>query len=133
MDGKGLVPVLGYTLELIHLTKGWLGVISFSPEDVETLLKGRWMNGGSSIMLKKWRVAFNPETEYFSFRHFWILLPGLPLYLWNEGALKAIGEALGSFIVVDKEVLLSTSRKVCRILVEMDISRGLPETLEIDW
>jgi len=91
------------------------------------------MNVGSSIMLKKWRVAFNPETEYFYFLHFWILLPGMPLYIWNEGALKAIGEALGSFILVDKEVMLSNSCKVCKILFEMDISCGLPETLEIDW
>jgi hypothetical protein len=76
--------------------------------------------------------TFDPETKYFSFRHFWILLPDLPLYLWNEGALKAIGEALGSFIMLDRATLISTTRKVGRILVEMDISHGLPESLEID-
>jgi hypothetical protein len=84
-------------------------------------------------MLKKWRVSFNPETEYFTFQHFWILLLGLPLHMWNEGALKDIGDALGSFISVDRGLLTSPVRKVCRILVEMDISRGLPETLEIEW
>jgi hypothetical protein len=62
------VPVLGYNPELIYLTKGWLGFICRSPEDVELLLKSRWVNGGSSLMLKKWRVAFDPETEFFSYR-----------------------------------------------------------------
>jgi hypothetical protein len=45
-------------------------------------------------MLKIWRVGFDPVSEYFQFRHIWVLLPGLPIQFWNEGALKAIGNEL---------------------------------------
>jgi hypothetical protein len=56
-------------------------------------------------MLKRWRISFDPAQEYFHFRHLWILLPGLPLNLWNKSALMAIGNALGCFICVDDNAL----------------------------
>jgi hypothetical protein len=52
-------------------------------------------------------------------------LPGLPWQFWNEGALQAIGNSLGVFIVVDTEALAAGSRKIGRVLVEMDIHQGL--------
>jgi hypothetical protein len=84
-------------------------------------------------MLKRWRMAFNPESDYFQLRHLWVLLPGLPLHLWNDEALRAIGNSLGKFISLDSPSLLGSSRMMGRVLVEMDLSVGLPETLEIDW
>jgi hypothetical protein len=63
------VPVLGYLPEVIFLTKGWVGIICATPEDAELLLSRNWINGKSSLMLKRWRLAFSPETEYFSVRH----------------------------------------------------------------
>jgi len=84
-------------------------------------------------MIKRWRVAFDPTKKYFSHRHFWVLLPGLPWNLWNEGALWDIGNYLGLFIVVDTESLTTGSRKIGQVLVELDIHQGLPKNLEIDW
>jgi hypothetical protein len=72
-------------------------------------------------------------TEHFQFRHLWVLLPGLPIHLWNAGALRAIGDSLGKFLSLDLTSLESTSRKMGRVLVEMDIHGGLPEVLDIEW
>jgi hypothetical protein len=126
-------PLLGYTPEVLFLTKGWFGIICNSPEDASLLLARRWVIGGGSLMIKRWRVAFDPVTEYFQHRHLWVLLPGLPLHFWNEGALQAIGNSLGNFISVDKSSLSAASRKVGKVLVEMDIHFGLPEVMEIEW
>jgi hypothetical protein len=57
------------------------------------------------LMLNRWCVRFDPTTEYFSFRHLWILLPGLPLQLWNVKALEVIGNELGRFTKVDELAL----------------------------
>jgi hypothetical protein len=84
-------------------------------------------------MLKHWRVAFDPMTKHFQYRHLWVLLPGLPIHLWNEGALQAISDAMGKFIALDNQTLVTPSRKVGRILVELDIHCGLPEVLDIEW
>jgi hypothetical protein len=84
-------------------------------------------------MIKRWRLAFNPESEYFHFRHLWILLPGLPLQFWNKAALEAIGNSLGTFLSIDNSTLTASSRKIGKVLVEMDVHGGLPELLEIEW
>jgi len=55
------------------------------------------------------------------------------LYLWNEGALTAIGNNIGNFIMVDKKNLESAQRKVTKVLVEMDVHLGMPETMEVEW
>jgi hypothetical protein len=126
-------PILGYSSEVIFLAKGWLGFICRSPEDTVILLATRWLFGASSIMLKRWRVSFDPDTDYFPQRHLWVLLPGLPLHFWNEGALRAIGDALGTFISLDFVALKAPYRKVGKVLVELDIHGGFPEAIDIEW
>jgi len=59
--------MLGYATKLMKLSKGWCGVICRSLDDVENILAQRWLNGDSSFMIRKWRVSFNPETEYFTY------------------------------------------------------------------
>jgi hypothetical protein len=61
------LPVLGYVPEVYFLTKGWIGFLCNYLEDVAILIDAKWVNGNNSIMLKRWWVAFNPETKYFSF------------------------------------------------------------------
>jgi hypothetical protein len=68
-------PILGYIPQLTFLEKGWLGFLCRTPEDVVTLLASRWIFGASSIMLKRWRLSFDPHSEYFTKRHLWVLLP----------------------------------------------------------
>lgn len=68
-------------------------------------------------MLKRWRLGFNSEIEYFSHRHVWVLFPSLPLNLWNLTALTAIGNLLGCFLKVDELGLKSSDRRMARVLV----------------
>jgi hypothetical protein len=127
------LPLLGYSPEVLYLKKGWLGFVCRDPDDATQLLSSFWVFGGSSLMLKRWRMAFSPDSDYFQLRHLWVLLPGLPLHFWNEEAIQAIGNSLGRFIAHDSSSLTGSSRKLGRVLVEMDISTGLPENLEIEW
>lgn len=86
-----------------------------------------------SLMLKRWRLGFNPATESFGLRHLWVLLPGLPLQFWNLQALERIGASLGRFLKVDTKQLEASDRRLAKIYVEVDVQVGLPEVLEIDW
>jgi hypothetical protein len=128
-----MVPVIGYVPNMYSLSKGWIGFLCRSPEDVATLLNFFWVDDTNSLMIKRWRLAFNPDTEFFPFRHIWILLPGLPWYLWNVGALKATGNSLGKFIMTDERSLSSFVPKVGKVMVETDVQKGLPATSEIEW
>jgi hypothetical protein len=82
-------------------------------------------------MVKRWRVNFDPAQDYFSNRHLWVLLPGLPLHFWHEKALEAIGNILRKFICVDLRALKANDRRICIVLVEIDIHSSLLESLEI--
>jgi hypothetical protein len=61
--------VLGYVPEVHILQKGWLGFIFKNPKDTVGILETLWGFGGGSLMLKRWRIGFNPTTEYFSYIH----------------------------------------------------------------
>jgi hypothetical protein len=62
-----------------------------------------------------------------------VLLPGLPLQLWNKRALEALGNDLGRFIAVDEQALKSPDKRLCKVLVEINLHAGLSETIEIEW
>jgi hypothetical protein len=124
VGGFDLEASLGYLPELIFLTKGWFGILCKCPEDTNLLLDQKCILGRNSLMLKRWRLAFNPDTEYFQLRHIWVLLPGLPLQFWNEDALVAIGNSLGSFLALELDLLSASYRKIGKIMVELDVHRG---------
>jgi hypothetical protein len=127
------IPLLGYSPKILKLQQGWLGFIFRKPEDSVLILERFWAYDEGSLMLKRWRLGFKPSSEFFSHRHLWVLLPDLPLQLWNQQALELIGSAIGRFLRLDPSTLSASDRKMARIYVEMDIQTGLPEILEIDW
>jgi len=55
------------------------------------------------------------------------------LFLWNEGALREIGNALGKFILIDPSTFESFVRKMGKILVGIDVHDGLPKAIDIEW
>jgi hypothetical protein len=124
---------LGYCPEVYFLPKGWLGFMFKIPEDSELVLNTFWSFDGGRLMLKRWHLSFNPSFEYFSFRHIWVLLLSFPLQLWNMKAMEAVGNSLGRFLKIEECDLLSSNKKMAKILVEIDIHGGLSEVLEIEW
>jgi len=53
--------------------------------------------------------------------------------LWNREAFVDIREDLGMFLHVDLEVLKGKDRQVGKILVEMDILKGILTDIKIEW
>jgi hypothetical protein len=58
-------PLLGYTPETMIQTRGWYCFIFNSPKDSMRILQATWVLKGGSLMLKIWRVGFDPAIEYF--------------------------------------------------------------------
>jgi hypothetical protein len=77
---------------------------------------------------------FNPTMNYFQLCHLWVLLPNLPLQLWN--GMEIYGgdrELFRYFHIFGQATLSAPNRKLGKILVEMDIHGGLLEHIEIEW
>jgi hypothetical protein len=44
-----------------------------------------------------------------------------------------VASSLGRFIAVDEVALVAPDKRICKVLVEIDIHAGLPETIELEW
>jgi hypothetical protein len=100
---------------------------------VERIPNEVWLCGNDNLMIKRWTHLFNPEKEFSRFQHLWVLMSGCPLAFWNLEAFKAMGDALGKFLHVDLTQMSGQDRRIGKILVEIDLQKGLPEFLEIEW
>jgi hypothetical protein len=67
-------------------------------------------------MLKRWSLSFNPATNISAFRHIWVLLPSLPLQMWNIKALEAVGNAIGRFLKIEEADLHSMDKRMEKVL-----------------
>lgn len=73
-------------------------------------------------MLKLWFYVFDPNTKRLHLRHLWVHLSSFPLEIRNRPAFEAVGN--------HKRVM---DKRFEKILVEIDMSLGLFEQLEIEW
>jgi len=44
-----------------------------------------------------------------------------------------VAKNLGRFIAVDEVALTALDKRICKVLVEIDIHAGLPKTIELEW
>lgn len=84
-----------------------------------------------SLSLKPWHQAFNPATETFDKVPMWVRLPNLPLHFWFESCLEAFGNSLGEFLMIDEGFSNLLHSTYARMLVEMEVSKSLPEEISI--
>jgi len=115
------------------MTRGWFGFRFKKSKDTSLILNQCWFLDGGSFNLKRWQVRFDSTQEYFCLCHLGVLLPGLPLHLWNEKSLEAIGNALDRVIKFEKQALVTSDKKLAKVLVEIDIHSRLLESLDIVW
>jgi hypothetical protein len=54
-----------------------------------------------------------------------VLLPWLPLDLWNSIFLERVGNAIGYFITLEENSNFKEDMRVAKILVEIDLREGL--------
>ena len=60
-----------------------------------------------------------------------MLLPHLSFPLWSRQILEGIGNTIGWFVAMEADFHLAYDKRIARVLVEMDISLGLPAKVEI--
>lgn len=71
------------------------------------------------------------KEENLSSLPIWIKLPNLPIELWSDDDLKAIGDVLDTFIITDKRYKSLSYRSIAQILVDINSRLGLYEYTNI--
>lgn len=61
----------------------------------------------------------------------WVRLPNLPLQFWYPESFATIGDSLGKFIKEDTDRTSKGLATFARICVELDLSKGLPDKINI--
>lgn len=84
------------------------------------------------LLTKPRHSDFNPLSEMFNKIPIWVKLPYLPLHMWVDYVFEEIGDAIESFIMVDNDSYGLYHTTFARILVELDVSKGLPAKIAIN-
>ncbi|CAK8535762.1 unnamed protein product [Lathyrus sativus] len=103
---------------------------SFKDRD-EVLLRGLYMIRNIPLLIREWRPGFKIKDELLRTLPIWVKLPQLPIVLWGDTSLNKIGSSLGNPIMTDECTANRLRVSYARILVEMDITKELPQTITI--
>lgn len=126
-------PIIGYTPHFFVLINGWFCFHFISEADSTLILEKLWTMQKGSLVLERWYVAFDPETAPIRKRHIWAILLGFPLPWWKLEILIQTANSLGKFVQLDLASLQSFDKICATIMIEVDVTNGLPAEIEIKW
>ena len=113
------------------LSNRWLVFVFIEASDASLILENLWPVKDSSLVLNRWHSGFDPLTERVTIRHLWVLFPALPYPLWNKDILIALENLIGCFVALEKDFHLIFDKWIAKVLVEVDITKGLIPELKI--
>lgn len=104
---------------------------SFIERDM-VLTRGPFTIQNMPMILKEWSPDFNFKRDMLRTLPIWIKLPQLPLKMWGASSLGKIGSAIGNPLFTDECTANKLRVSYARILVEVDITQQLKETIAIE-
>lgn len=118
--------------KIFFCSKGYFIVLFDNNNHYEkALAEGPWFMGTTGLFLTPWFPDFDPATAVITKTPVWIRIPNLPAELWSTRVFRAIGDTLGSFIRGDLWRESKGLYAYARICVELDLSKGLPEQIDL--
>ena len=83
------------------------------------------------LFVKPWHVGFNPAEELPNRVPVWVRLPRLPVECCREDVLHLLASVIGNPIGTASQTLGKKVMTFARICVEIDLSRPLPDAIEM--
>lgn len=115
------------------MVKGWF-MISFDSKAAMEWVEGRnWAIGKRPYFFKRWTPLFDVSKEKVEELLVWVRAPGLPPFLWVDSVFSSIGNSLGTFLEADKSFLDTHERVVARILVRLNPSEKLVDSINLQY
>lgn len=117
----------------VHLcSKGFFIILFGKNEDYHRVLtEGPWFWNSAGLFLTPWFQDFDPSTAVITKLPIWVRLHNLPAHLWHYAVFEGIGNSLGRFLNADYSRVEQGIYTYARIYVEIDISRGLPDQINL--
>lgn len=117
----------------IHLcSKGFFIVKFLTEADRDAVIQeGPWFWGSTGLFITPWSPEFDANSMVVTKMPVWVRLHNLPIHLWTDQVLAGIGNTIGRFIKWDTQRLEERIFTYARICVEVDLSKGLPDQIQL--
>ncbi|KAL6569186.1 hypothetical protein OROHE_003467 [Orobanche hederae] len=118
--------------DIIHNVNGWITFIFKSQSDRDKVSSGGpYSVGGHTLLLKELPEWFKFGEDDIKTAPIWVILPNLPLECWSPKILSRIASKVGTPLVTDK--LTKTMQRIsyARLLVDVDVTKNLLNSVEI--
>ncbi|XP_059066214.1 uncharacterized protein LOC131857556 [Cryptomeria japonica] len=83
------------------------------------------------LFVKPWHAGFNPSEELPNRVPVWVRLPRFPIECCREDVLHMLASMLGKLVGPSSQTLGKKVMTFARICVELDLSRPLPDAVEM--
>lgn len=104
-----------------------------SDDDRDLVLRnGLYTFNNRPMILKQWEPEFQMIKKTTNNIPIWVNFPGLPIQYWMMENLGRIASSIGNPICTDKLTAKEARISYARMLIEMDVSQPLPETVLIE-
>ena len=87
---------------------------------------------GKPMIFKQWTPKFYFHKVELKVVPIWVKLPNLPLNRWSDNFVSRIGSVLGIPIYVDECKTRVLRVSFSRILVEMDVTKAIPQEVQVE-
>ncbi|XP_060170990.1 uncharacterized protein LOC132601964 [Lycium barbarum] len=112
--------------------EGYYIVKFHSMEDMrEILYAGPYMINYRTLILKPWTPDFDFNEEFPTEIPLWIKLPHLPMNCWGTNSLSRIASSIGTPVFADACTARHARVSFARVLIEVNITRQLPDTIVV--
>ncbi|XP_057803039.1 uncharacterized protein LOC131018331 [Salvia miltiorrhiza] len=119
--------------KIIPLGKGYYTLLFDNAEDkLRAKAQVIWEVSGGHLRLREWVKNFDPFKEHSSLANVWVRIHYLPIEYWNVEVLTGVARYVGHPLRVDGTSAKRDFGQFARILIEIDMSKPLPNTLLVD-
>ncbi|KAK9279866.1 hypothetical protein L1049_013549 [Liquidambar formosana] len=127
-----LVPIWNMIGEwrLVSLEKVYFDIHFYRLEDMRKVWAGgNWNLNPGLFRISRWIADFNPHNQVQRHSQVWIRIFGLPQEYWHHQNPLEIARGAGLPLQIDRATLNQIYGLYARILVEIDMSQPLPESI----
>ncbi|XP_074297877.1 uncharacterized protein At4g02000-like [Silene latifolia] len=116
--------------QILYFSRGWYYFCFESKEDMEKIRSDVWNLNGYPLVFKEWSPTI---VEQLQVTHIpvWVLLPNLDPCFWSQAALSKVASTIGNPICADEHTTNKTKLAFARILVDVDLSKELPNAVKL--
>ncbi|XP_009770244.1 uncharacterized protein [Nicotiana sylvestris] len=97
----------------------------------EILYSGPYTINNRPIVIKPWSPDFDLKTEFLIEIPIWVKFPKLPINCWGAKSLSSIASTIGTPLYADSCTAKQTRISFARILIEVNVTKPLPDEVEV--